>query len=233
MYVLVMGFATPFFHPFRRLLFGKTPLSEIEKSLRDPAHSLRQYQQALAAFIPATFFPRTATGRDSRCRLFPTLLTFWAFLAQVLERGSSCRRAVSRVSAWWQLEDPHAPGPAAGSGGYCLARARLEDAGLARVATHLAERLAGNLLTAERWRDRHVKIIDGTSASMPDTPANQAAWPQPTGQKPGCGFPVVRLVGLFSATTGALLRLAEGPLGQSQLTLARTLWHNSTRAMCS
>ena len=219
-----MALATPFFHPFRRLLFGKTPLSGIEKSLRDPAQSLSQYQQAFAAFIPATFFARTAAGAHSRRRLFPALLTFWAFLAQVLERGSSCRRAVGRITAWWRLEDPHAPGPAAGTGGYCLARARLEDAGLARVATHLAERLECNALTAERWRGRHVKIVDGTSASMPDTAGNQAAWPQPKGQKPGCGFPVVRLVGLFSAPTGALLHLAQGALSQGELTLARTLW---------
>src|SRR3954471_1068372 len=129
-----MAFATPFFHPFRRLLFGKTPLSALEKSLRDASspRSLSQYQEAFAAFIPATFFPRAAAGNNSRRRLFPALLTFWAFLAQVLERGSSCRRAVSRITAWWRLEDPHGPGPAAGSGGYCLARDRLEDAGLAR-----------------------------------------------------------------------------------------------------
>src|SRR6266436_6676867 len=55
---------------------------------------------------------------------------------------------------------------------------------------------------------RRVKIIDGTSVSMPDTPANQAVWPQSSAQKPGCGFPLLKLVGLFSLQSGALLHLS-------------------------
>ena len=221
-----MPHSTPFFSPFRHLLFGKTPLSAIEKTLR-AAHSfsLSQYHQAFAAFIPDACFPRAASGAHSRRRLFPALVTFWAFLAQTLERGSSCRSALSRITAWWQAVNPAATPPAADSGGYCAARARLEDAGLTGIATHLARRLEGNLLTEERWHGRHVKLVDGTSASMPDTAANQEAWPQPSIQAPGCGFPVVRLVGLFSGPTGALLHLASGPLQESEIALARReLW---------
>jgi hypothetical protein len=47
---------------------------------------------------------------------------------------------------------------------------------------------------------------------MPDTPALQEAFGQPTGQRPGCGFPVAPLLGLFHASTGLLLKLVAAPL---------------------
>ena len=58
---------------------------------------------------------------------------------------------------------------------------------------------------------RKVKMADGTTASMPDTPANQAAYPQPSGQKPGLGFPLARLVAVMSLSCAAVLGLAVGP----------------------
>jgi hypothetical protein len=47
---------------------------------------------------------------------------------------------------------------------------------------------------------------------MPDTPALQAAFGQSTEQRPGCGFPVAHLLGLFHAGTGLLLKLVVAPL---------------------
>jgi len=47
---------------------------------------------------------------------------------------------------------------------------------------------------------------------MPDTPALQEAFGQPTEQRPGCGFPVAHLLGLFHAGTGVLLKLVVAPL---------------------
>jgi len=126
--------------------------------------------------------------------------------------------------AWAQFERPKAPSPAVETGAYCQARARLEVATLEKIGTHLAERLEGNLREEDLWLGRPVKIVDGTTASMPDTPANQAAWPQPRSQKPGCGFPLVKLVGLFSQASGALLHLAEGARHQGELLVARQLW---------
>lgn len=59
---------------------------------------------------------------------------------------------------------------------------------------------------------------------MPDTADNQAQWPQPSGQQPGCGFPVVKLVGLFSMGSGALLHLVEGNKHQHEAVVARPLF---------
>lgn len=71
------------------------------------------------------------------------------------------------------------------------------------------------------WCGRPVKVVDGTSISMPDTGKNQEKYPQPSGQKKGCGFPVMRLVVSFCLTTGILLSCRKGPLTVSE----RVLWH--------
>ena len=47
---------------------------------------------------------------------------------------------------------------------------------------------------------------------MPDTPALPQAFGQSTEQRPGCGFPVARLLGLFHAGTGVLLTRVVAPL---------------------
>ena len=199
-------------------------------SLPDPLsaagslRSLSQYQEAFGEFIPRALLSRAKEGVNSRERIFTPLVTFWAFLAQVLERGSSCRDALRRIAAWWQFECPGAPAPSTETGGYCQARARLEDLTLERIGTHLAGRLESNVPGEELWRGRRVKIVDGTSASMPDTAENQAEWPQPGSQQPGCGFPVVTLVGLFSQATGALLHLVEGSKRENERLPARRLW---------
>jgi len=46
----------------------------------------------------------------------------------------------------------------------------------------------------------------------------------PPEQKPGCGFPAIGLVGLFSLAMGVLWALAFGPLAQSELALFYSLW---------
>lgn len=69
-----------------------------------------------------------------------------------------------------------------------------------------------------------MKIVDGTGLSMPDPAANQTLWPQPTAQQPGCGFPMMKLVGLFSLSSGALLETATGSLHVHESLLFRGLW---------
>lgn len=217
---------TPFFAALGPLLFGKRRLTEIEKLLRQDgqAQSLSCYQQAFGEFVPKALLAPSIAGVNSRQRVFPQAVTFWAFLAQVLERGSSCRDALRRIVAWLQFECPRAPLPSTDTGGYCAARARLPDATLEKIGDHMAAQLERNLPNDELWLGRRVTIVDGTTISMPDTQENQEAWPQQRNQKPGCGFPLVKLVSFFSLGSGALLHCAEGNLRKHELTLARTLW---------
>jgi hypothetical protein len=60
------------------------------------------------------------------------------------------------------------------------------------------------------WCGRHVKLVDGTTVSLPDTEANRARFPQHGGQAPGVGFPLARLVGVISLSHGAVLDVAMG-----------------------
>jgi len=76
------------------------------------------------------------------------------------------------------------------------------------------------------WRGRTVKLVDGTGISMPDTPENQAVYPQPSTQARGVGFPQARLVIVICLATGAALDMAVGPhsgKGTGELGLVRSL----------
>ena len=73
---------------------------------------------------------------------------------------------------------------------------------------------------------RAVKLVDGTGISMPDTPENQALYPQPGTQAPGVGFALARLVMVICLATGAALDAAIGPhsgKGSGELGLVRRL----------
>ena len=76
----------------------------------------------------------------------------------------------------------------------------------------------------ERWHGRRVLIVDGSSVTLPDTVKNQAVYPQPKTQAPGCGFPVMYLCTLLSLTSGALLDFVTGSSNGHELSLWRQLW---------
>ena len=64
----------------------------------------------------------------------------------------------------------------------------------------------------EAWlfHGRIVEMVDGWTVTMADTPENQEEYPQMTSQKPGCGFPIARMIGVFSLATGAINLTALG-----------------------
>jgi hypothetical protein len=80
-----------------------------------------------------------------------------------------------------------------------------------RLGREVAARLCAGQPAPWLWRGRAVKLVDGTTVSMPDTQKNQDAFPQPRGQKPGLGFPLARLLGIVSLSCGAVLEWASGP----------------------
>lgn len=162
----------------------------------------------------------TAQGVNSRQRTYPLPLTFWAFLSQVLSPGSSCREVVRKVQAWYAPQDQS---PDSGTSAYCQARSRLPLACLTELHQTLANKLSARIRTPELWLGRCVKVVDGTGVSMPDTAANQKAWPQPSEQKLGCGFPVVKLVACFCLASGALLEWVEGTLKEHDCRLLQKL----------
>lgn len=157
-------------------------------------------------------------------RIFSPLVTLWVFLGQVLSADHSCRAAVARLNAHRVARglkpcSPH-------TGAYCQARKRLPEAFFAGVALRAGRALDAAVDRGWLWKRRRVYVYDGSSVTMPDTPANQAAYPQPVAQKPGLGFPLARIGAVFSLACGAVVGLGTcryAGKGQSDLGLLRTL----------
>ena len=140
----------------------------------------------------------------------------------MLTVGGSCREAVRKFLAWLALSEDRTASP--NTAAYCKARARLPLADLEKLHRKAVRAIESSAPQALLFHGRPVKVVDGSSASMPDTHQNQQAYPQHKGQKPGCGFPLLRFVGLFSLFSGVLIGWATGNLHSGERPLFRRLW---------
>jgi len=158
-----------------------------------------------------------------RERLFSPLVTVWVFLSQVLDPDHSCRAAVARFLAWRTCRGlaPCSADP----GAYCKARGRLPEGVLTRLTRTTGCRVHDQAPAPWRWRGRPVKVVDGSTVSMPDTDANQRAFPQSPSQRPGIGFPIARMVVLFALAVGTVLDAALGRY-QGKRTGETALFHS-------
>jgi hypothetical protein len=165
-------------------------------------------------FLSLLTGPEALEGVDAllpehRVRLFPPKTTLAMFLGQALSADGSCQEAVNDAAVKRLIEglDPCSTNTAA----YCQARARLPQEMIETLAREVGARVAGVEAKNALWQGRRVLLADGTTLSLFDSEANQAAYPQSKTQKPGLGFPVLRLVVLMCLVTGALLNAANGP----------------------
>lgn len=149
-------------------------------------------------------------------------MTLWAFLSQVLDSDKSCRNAVSRVISW--LASAGASVPSSNTGGYTKAKQRLQEGVFKRLFHHTGAQMEEQAPPEALWCGRHVKILDGSNVSMPDTPANQRVYPQHSNQSAGCGFPIAKLMGMFSLATGAAVGVLIDQFKTSELVLARSMY---------
>jgi hypothetical protein len=159
-------------------------------------------------------------------RIYSPMVTLWVFLAQVLSADACCRAAVARLIAH-RLSQGQKP-CSAETGAYCQARKRLPEKFFSEVARQTGRELDDNIDPEWLWKRRRVYVYDGSSVSMPDTPENQAGYPQPVAQRPGLGFPLARIAAVFSLACGAVLDLGicrYAGKGQSELGMLRTLWN--------
>jgi hypothetical protein len=104
---------------------------------------------------------------------------------------------------------------------YCNARVRLPLEALQQLLLDSSASMravghsAGGGMRQELaglWHGLRAILVDGSSTITPDTPSLQKAFGQPTGQKPGCGFPVPKTLGLFDAFTGMIVQMIAFPL---------------------
>jgi hypothetical protein len=159
-----------------------------------------------------------------RERLFPPTETLAMFMAQALKPDRSCQGIVDDMAVKRLLHD--LPLCSTKTGGYCKARQRLPLKMVTEITTTAGHLISGPACSKWNWRGRRVCLVDGTTVTLADTPANQAAYPQQNGQKPGMGFPICRIVGITCLASGALLNAAMGKFkgkGSGEQALLRTL----------
>jgi len=141
--------------------------------------------------------------------VYTPAVTLWGFIGQVLSGHKSCVAAVARIIALRIAMG--LPACSAATGAYCKARAKLPEPFLRRLTYQVGRELEDQAPSHWRWHNRRTLLVDGTTCTLPDTPENQAAYPQQRGQKCGLGFPILRLVVLLTFATAAIVGCAFGP----------------------
>ncbi|RCJ21440.1 transposase [Nostoc minutum NIES-26] len=155
-------------------------------------------------------------------RLFDPFVTLWAFLSQVLDTDKTCHNAVSKIIA--HLAESEVEVPSTDTSAYCQARSRLPEKLLEKLFNYTAQNLEKKVTEEHLWCGRNVLVIDGSTVSMPDTVENQKEYPQPSSQKPGCGFPIAKIGVIFSLVTGGAVALCIDVLNTHDIKLARKLY---------
>lgn len=208
---------TPLFPQWRQRLAAFRPRVQ-----RLRQESLLHLEQLFGRLIPPGLLSQADEGPNSRVRVYSLRRVFWGFLFQALNPLCPCREVVRQIQALLRLQDRGAID--AGTSAYCQARLRLPLELLQRLRHAVAAQAEKFVPSAqELWHDLRPKVIDGTTTTLPDTLKNQRAYPQSRTQKPGCGFPLLKLVGIFSLASGALLDYAKGNKHQHELTLLQKL----------
>jgi hypothetical protein len=175
----------------------------------------------LAGLFPQFQNLENLLGRPQRYRCFPPWVVFWMFLHQALNPGCSCRRVLIKALGWMGRLSKKKASPR--TSGYCQARGRLPLANLCKVLQGTAAWLQKQVPENQHWHGRQVRVADGTIITLPDTRANQRQYPQQKSQRRGCGFPILRLVAIFSLASGALVEAATCSFRTAEVVLFRSL----------
>jgi hypothetical protein len=200
---------------------------QLRKLRSTAAPTLHQLELLFAMWIPHWRLAQQDQGEHSRNRCWNLRLVFWTFLWQVAQAGASCREAIRQAQAL--CRNAGCPVPPDADSPYCQARGGLPLERLQEIHDGLCTEAQKAVPTKDLWCGHHVLVADGSCVTAPDTPANQKAFPQQKVQKPGCGFPIIRLVALLSLATGMLTAWATGSWSQHEVALLQTLW-DSLRA---
>jgi len=209
---------TPYFPTLRSSLaaLGRRTARHLRQA------TLAQLQEYLGDFLPVPLLSPEDEGPNSRERVFSLRLTFECFLWQLLKPKTSCREVVRQVQALLRL---------AGGGlidesdsAYVQARQRLPRERLEKALSLTAQGADRRAGSGGQLQGRPVKVADGSSTQLADTRKNQKTYPQHSTQKPGCGFPLMKFVVLFSLCSGAVLNVMLGNKHCHDLRLLRRLW---------
>lgn len=210
--------STPFFPQWRARLAALG---------RRAARSVRQLDllalsESFRDLIPPSLLAAEDQGPGSRERLYSLRLTFQCFVWQMLKPGTSCREVVRAVQGlfqsqgWGRVDERASP--------YIQARQRLPEDRLVQALAITAQVANCRVGTQGCIHGRPVKVADSSTAQLSDTPENQALYPQPSSQKPGCGFPLLKFLPVFSLSSGAISQVVMADWKNHDARLLRQSW---------
>jgi Transposase DDE domain len=211
--------STPFFPVWRpHLAPAGSRVAAAVKTVT--ASTLAKIENRFGSVLPASLLAKPAGGRD---RTYTVARTFWCFLWQILNPGTSGREVVRQLQALFALLG--GPKISEKDGAYCLARQRLPATLFPQAlkASATAAQQAAPLQETDFLQNRPRKVIDGTTVSMPDSKKNRKAFPKSQATRDGIGFPMMRVVAFFCLTSGAILSALTGNFHISELRLLRDL----------
>jgi hypothetical protein len=209
---------TPFFPALRAQLAAQG--QRVCQSLRQLDFPPLLHQ--LRELLPPELLAGADQGPNSRERIFSLRLTFECFLWQMLKPRTACREVVRAVQALFQAQGQGQVDE--GTAAYVQARQRFPRERLEKALVHTAQTADRRVGDQGRLHGRPVKVADCSTTQAPDTQKNQKRYPQPSSQKPGCGFPLIKFLVLFSLSSGAILRVALGHWRNHDLRLLHGLW---------
>ena len=181
--------------------------------------SLSGYAVLFEDLLPGDFLSSIDPTR--RQRSFGHLPVFWAWLAQILDANASCQKAVGLIQSW--CHSCNLPIPSSDTSSYCKARCRLSLAFIKAVHQRICGQLSSRVGGENQWRGFTLMAMDGSSVHLMDTGENQRLYPQPSVQKPGCGFPTMGIVGLLNLGHGGWEHIETCPHTQHDTKAAAML----------
>lgn len=184
------------------------------QSFRSAVHEARQHGDLyFAVLLDEEAITRTFGSASQFWQgwIYTPAVTVWVFLAQCLSPDHSCRDAVARLAAWLVTQGRRPCSPETGA--YCAARDDLPEAACEELVRSTGRELENQAPADWLWHGRRVCIVDGSTITMADTAENQKEYPQPSSQQPGCGFPMARILVVFSLSVGVVL---EAMIGKCQ-----------------
>lgn len=209
------------------IICGKPPkgaLSELRSGLLNyRASTLSELIHIFGDWIPAQRLTPKASGSNSRQRDYSMAVTFWAFLWQVLSPRTACSEVVHRLQSFCSERGLRLP--ASDNSAYCKARKRLSAEDLNHTHVAVRDKLLARVRNDQLWLGHAVQVVDGTGIRLADTMSNQAQFPQPSEQRQGCGFPVMKIVACFCLASGTLIDWVETSLKSHESRIFKQMLH--------
>lgn len=211
---------TPFFPALHHILAPMN--SRLKAAARSLSQAtLHQIEDRFAPALDEDIFQKPAQKEHSRERVFSLTRTFWCWMWQVLQGNTSCREVVRQVQALFAISSHGKIDE--GTAAYCNARKKLLGAMLERAFLSSACSAQKYAAVADLLQGRSLKIVDGSYIRVADTVANRKVFPPSKHQFKKPCFPMMKVVALFSAASGAILAKAVGSFEQSEMRLLMEL----------